>query len=227
LQPEDNIMPRIAPIPWDDLKPAQQKWMQDGLQSGGFTDAVPLQIMAYADHDAAPDDGDRHPNFPRHLLNGKLLELLRIRSAQLGGCEPCMASRKVPGATEELVACMINPALAGALSPRERIALEYLELLATDHFKIGDDLYRRLAEQFTTAEIVELGLTSSHMIGTHRFMHTLNIYGDTDPAIAYDAAQIGRTWAQVHGHSQATNKQHASDSTASEHDDRHARAQQA
>jgi hypothetical protein len=196
-------MPRIEPIPWDELKPSQRKWMEDGLNSGGFTDPVPLQIMAYADHDVAPNDGDRHPNFPRHLLGGKLLELLRIRSAQLGGCEPCMASRKVAGATEEVVACLINPALSG-LNPRERIALEYLELLATDHFKIGDEMYRRLAEHFTTAEIVELGLTCSHMIGTHRFMHTLNVYGDTDPVIAYDRTQVGKTWAELHGADQTS-----------------------
>jgi alkylhydroperoxidase family enzyme len=191
-------MPRIAPIPWEDIPPRARAWMEQGLNSGGFTDPVPLQIMAYADHDAAPDDGDRHPNFPKHLLGGKLLELLRIRSAQLGGCEPCQASRKVESATEELVACMVDPALMQKLSTRERLALEYLELMATDHFRIDDAVYRRLAEHFTTAEIVELGLTTSHMIGTHRFMHTLNIYGDTDPAIAYDPAQVGRTWAEVH-----------------------------
>lgn len=191
-------MPRIEPIPWDELKPSQRRWMEEGLSSGGFTDPLPLQIMAYADHETAPDDGDRHPNFPRHLLSGKLLELLRIRSAQLGGCEPCSRSRKVPGATEEAVACMIDPTRGSELSPRERIALEYLELLATDHFKIGDELYRRLAERFTTAEIVELGLTCSHMIGTHRFMHTLNVYGEAAPAIAYDPGQVGKTWAEVH-----------------------------
>lgn len=169
------------------------------MQSGGFTDPLPLQIMAYADHDQVPDDSDRHPNFPRHLLGGRLLELLRIRSAQLGGCEPCMASRKVAGATEEVVACMTDPSRAGQLTPRERIALDYLEKLATDHFSIGDEMYRRLAGHFTTAEIVELGLTCSHMIGTHRFMHTLNVYGDSDPVITYDPAQAGVTWADVHG----------------------------
>lgn len=192
-------MPRIAPVPWDEIAPSQRKWMEDGLANRGFTDPLPLQIMAYAGHDHVPDDGDRHPNFPKHLLGGKLLELLRIRSAQLGGCEPCQASRKVDGATEEVVACLIDPALSGRLTPRERIALEYIELLATDHFRIGDDMYRRLAEHFTTGEIVELGLTCAHMIGTHRFMHTMNIYGDTDPVIGYDPGQVGRTWAEVHG----------------------------
>jgi len=191
-------MPRIEPIPWQDLGKSQREWMESGLASGAFTDPLPLQIMAYADHESAPQDGDRHPNFPRHLLGGKLLELLRIRSAQLGGCAPCMASRKVEGATEEVVACLTDPALSGTLSVREQLALEYLNLLATDHHRIGAELYRRMAEHFTVAEIVELGMTCGHMIGTHRFMHTLDIYGSEDPVIRYDPRQIGVTWAQRH-----------------------------
>jgi alkylhydroperoxidase family enzyme len=190
-------MPRIQPIPFDDLPQSQKDMINEGMATRAFSDPLPLQIMAYAHHEHIPDDGDRHPNFPRHLLDGRLLELLRIRSAQLGGCEPCMASRKVDGASEEAVACMAGPSSGAELTPRETIALEYLQRLATDHFSIGDEMYRRLAEHFTTAEIVELGLTSSHMIGTHRFVHTLNIYGDTDPVIAYDPEQVGRSAAEV------------------------------
>ena len=189
-------MPRIEPMPWDDVPAKEREMIEAGMKSGGFTDPMPLQIFAYAAHDEAPDDGDRHPNFPRHLLPGRLLELLRIRSAQLGGCEPCMASRKVAGATPEAVACLTDPSLRGDLSQRERLALEFIELLATDHHKIGDDMYRRLAEHFTTAEIVELGLTCAHQIGTHRFLHTLDPYGDAPPVIPYDPAQAGVTWAQ-------------------------------
>jgi alkylhydroperoxidase family enzyme len=190
-------MPRIEPMPWDAMPAKERAYIEEGLQSGGFTDPLPLQIFAYASHEEAPDDGDRHPNFPRHLLPGRLLELLRIRSAQLGGCEPCMASRKVPGATAEAVACLTDPSLRGDLSARERLALEFIELLATDHHQIGDDLYRRLAEHFTTAEIIELGLTCAHQIGTHRFLHTLDPYGDAPPVIRYDPAQVGVSWTQA------------------------------
>jgi alkylhydroperoxidase family enzyme len=189
-------VPRIEPIPWEDLNPKQQEWMQAGMASGAYTERMPLQILAYADHDAPPDDGDRHPNYPRHLLEGKLLELVRIRSAQLGGCAPCSASRKVEGATEEAVACLLNPALRDDLSERERLALEFLELLSRDHYSIGDEFYRRLAQHFTTAEIIELGMTCAQTMGVHRFMHTLNFYGDDAPAIAYDPAQVGVSWAQ-------------------------------
>lgn len=191
-------MPRIQPIPWEDLKPKSRETIEAGMKSGAFTEALPVQILAYADHDTPPNDGDRHPNFPRHLLPGSLLELLRIRSAQLGGCEPCMASRKTENATEEVVACLLNPALRGNLTERERLALAFLELLATDHWKINVETYRGLARHFTTAEIVELGQTCAHMIGTHRFMHTLDVFGKADPAIGYDPAQVGVTWAETH-----------------------------
>ena len=192
-------MPRIEPIPWDALKAERRDMIEGGMAKGAFRIALPLQILAYADHDQVPDDGDRHPNFPRHLLDGTLLELLRIRSAQLGGCEPCMGSRKVKGATEEAVACLSSPALRGDLNARERLALEFLDLLATDHHRIGRDLYQRLAQHFTTAEIVELGSTAGHMIGSHRFLHTLDVFGEEEPVIAYAPEQVGSTWAEVHG----------------------------
>jgi alkylhydroperoxidase family enzyme len=188
-------MPRIEPIPWDELAPAQREAIEAGMASGAYTDPLPVQVLAYAAHDAVPDDGDRHPNFPRHLLGGKLLELLRIRSAQLGGCAPCMSSRKAQSATDEVVACLANPASSADLSPRERLALEYLELLATDHHRIDDETYARLAGHFTTAEIVELGMTCGGMIGMHRFMHTLDMHGASRPAIAYDPAQVGVAWS--------------------------------
>ena len=192
-------MPRIEPLPWDALNARQRERFEHSIKEGGSPpDKTASLILAYAEHDHVPDDGDRHYNFPRHLLGGRLLEMLRIRSAQLGGCEPCMNARKVDDVTEEVVACLA-PTLRSDLNERERRALQFLDLLATDHHKIDDAIYRGLAEVFTTAEIVELGQTCGHMIGTHRFIHTLDPYGDTDPVIRYDPAQVGVTWAELNG----------------------------
>ena len=48
-------MPRIAPIPWDKLKPEQRSAIQTGMDSGAYRIALPLQILAYGDHDQVPD----------------------------------------------------------------------------------------------------------------------------------------------------------------------------
>ena len=192
-------MPRIEPLPWDALSPKQLERFKVSIEKGGSPlDKTASLILAYAEHEHVPDDGDRHFNFPRHLLGGRLLEMLRIRSAQLGGCEPCMNARKVEGVTEAVVACL-SPTLRDDLTVRERRALGFLDLLATDHHRIDDAVYRGLAEVFTIAEIVELGTTCGHMIGTHRFIHTLDPYGETTPVIRYDPAQIGVSWAELHG----------------------------
>jgi alkylhydroperoxidase family enzyme len=191
-------MPLIEPLPWEALTLEQRGRFERSIQEGGSpSDKTASRILAYAEHDHIPDDGDRHFNFPRHLLNGRLLELLRIRSAQLGGCEPCMNARKVKEVTEEVVACLA-PSLRDDLTVRERRALQFLELLAKDHHRIDDAIYRGLAEVFTTAEIVELGRTCGHMIGTHRFIHTLDPYSEASPVIRFDPAQVGVSWDEAH-----------------------------
>lgn len=43
-----------------------------------------------------------------------------------------------------------------------------------------------LHEHFTTAEIVELGMMIAGLLGTHRFMRTLDLLGTAPAAIAYD-----------------------------------------
>lgn len=193
-------MPRIEPIPWEDLPEAERARMEHTIAHGGSpADKTATRILAYALHDRVPDDGDRHYNYPRHLLPGRLLEMLRIRSAQLGGCEPCMTARKVDSVTDAVAACLISPSLRADLSLREQRALEFLDLLATDHHRIGDETYRGLAEVFTVAEIVELGRTCGSMIGTHRFIHTLDPYGDGVPVLRYDPREVGVTWAERHG----------------------------
>jgi hypothetical protein len=37
------------------------------------------------------------------------------------------------------------------------------------------------------------------MIGMHRFIHTLDPYGDGKSVIAFDKAQMGVSWGDLHG----------------------------
>ena len=58
---------------------------------------------------------------------------------------------------------------------RERLALEYAELMALDHTAIGDDFFRRVREEFTDAEIVELTMAIGQYLGFGRFLHVLEV----------------------------------------------------
>jgi len=52
------------------LKPEQRSAIQTGIDSGAYRIALPLQILAYGDHDQAPMMAIA-TQFSRHLLDGK------------------------------------------------------------------------------------------------------------------------------------------------------------
>jgi hypothetical protein len=43
---------------------------------------------------------------------------------------------------------------------------------------------------FTTAQIVELGFACAEMMGSHRFTHTLDVFGTEPPVLPYAADQV-------------------------------------
>ena len=83
-----------------------------------------LQIFAYKTQQILMTNMARQaPGARTRLLGGRILELLRIRSAQLGECQPCMQSRKHDSITDEDVACLIAPGHGGDLTEQERLAI--------------------------------------------------------------------------------------------------------
>lgn len=176
-------MPIIAPLPMEEVDEASRARMEAGMATGMYTTTFPLRIVARAPAALAAMDESYKAVFRKSLLGDRLAELLRVRSAQINGCAPCSASRKEETVSEEDIACMVDPDAAN-YSPRERLALRFLTLMATDHHAVTPDVYRELATEFTTAEIVELGWTCSMNIAGHRFMHTLDALGDTPPILS-------------------------------------------
>jgi alkylhydroperoxidase family enzyme len=130
------------------------------------------------------------------LLGARIHELIRIRSAQLGECQPCMQSRKHDSITDEDVACLIAPG-SSQLTEQERLAVQFLDLLSADHHAIDDEVYRELGEVFTAAQIIELGFTCANAMGLHRFIHTLDVFGDSVPVIAYAPGQVDSAYTDV------------------------------
>jgi hypothetical protein len=76
------------------------------------------------------------------------------------------------GVTEELVCSLERPAEAPDLTPAERAALRYADLLATDHLAIDDAVYDDLRQYFTEGELVEIGLNCAIDVGIGRLNAT-------------------------------------------------------
>jgi alkylhydroperoxidase family enzyme len=182
-------MPIIEPIPHDQLSPVARKVIEDGDADGLYATPVPLQIFAYNTRQLISMDETRRARGDGSLLGGRILELIRIRSAQLGECQPCMQSRKHDSITDDDVACLLDVG-AGNLTDQERLAVTFIDLLSADHHAIDAAFYRELAEVFTAAQIVELGFTCAGSMGIHRFLHTLEIFGTDEPVVAYSPDQV-------------------------------------
>jgi hypothetical protein len=182
-------MPIIEPIPMDELPPVSRTAIQDGCDEGLYATPIPLQIFAYNTRKLLDMDDTRRIRGGGSLLGGRILELLRIRSAQLGECQPCMQSRKHDSITDEDVACLLDVD-GGDLTEQERLAVKFMDLLSADHHAIDREFYAELAKVFTAAQIVELGLSCAQSMGMHRFIHTLDVFGTDEPVIAYAADQV-------------------------------------
>src|ERR1700681_1875096 len=166
-------MPGLEPIPMDELAPGSRRIIEDGVAEGLYATPLPLQILDYLTAQLEDVHRARTERCTGTLLGGRILELIRIRSAQLGECQPCMQSRKHDSITDEDVACLVAPG-GSQLTEQERLAVEFLDLLSADHHAIDDDVYRELGRVFTAAQIVELGFTCANTMGLHRFIHTLD-----------------------------------------------------
>ncbi len=192
-------VPRIEPIPLEELAPEPRRIIEDGVADGTYATPIPLQIFAYKTSQILMTNAARGAWGQQSLLGGRILELLRIRSAQLGECQPCMQSRKHDSITDEDVACLISPG-GSDLTEQERLAVEFLDLLSGDHHAIDDEFYRRLGQVFTAAQIVELGFASANSMGLHRFIHTLDVFGKGAPVIPYSADQVDSAMADPSVH---------------------------
>jgi alkylhydroperoxidase family enzyme len=173
----------------DQLADEPRRIIEEGVAGGLYATPVPLQIFAYRTNQILMTNAARGAWGQKSLLGGRILELIRIRSAQLGECQPCMQSRKHDSITDEDVACLLAPG-HDTLTDQERLAIEFLDLLSADHHAIDDDTYRRLGEVFTAAQIIELGFTCANAMGLHRFIHTLDVFGNGEPVIAFDPSQV-------------------------------------
>jgi AhpD family alkylhydroperoxidase len=112
-------------------------------------------------------------------LDPRVHELVRMRVAQINNCTVCLAWRtpaaQEAGITDELLGAVDHFADVAEFTAAEKVAIEYAERFSTDSANIDDGFIARLAEHFTSADIVELTLVIGKYIAFGRFMQVLGL----------------------------------------------------
>lgn len=114
-------------------------------------------------------------------------EAARATIARINDCSLCKdfrTARDVPGRAEDPGAVPEalyegvgrGTAWEGA-TEREGLAAEFAERYATDHLRIDDELWGRLHEHFSDAELVDLGLCVACWLALGRFNQVFDIDG--------------------------------------------------
>ncbi|GHD09597.1 hypothetical protein GCM10007052_07910 [Halioglobus japonicus] len=73
------------------------------------------------------------------------------------------------------VCSLERPAEAENLSPREKLAIDFGERFATNHLSIDDAYFKRLKDEFTEAEVIELMLHCALYVGMGRLAALLDM----------------------------------------------------
>jgi alkylhydroperoxidase family enzyme len=84
------------------------------------------------------------------------------------------AGARQAGLTEVKIAAL-DDLDSDLFTPRERAALKFADMMATDHLKIDDALFAELRRHFSEAEIVELGVSTAVFIGFGRLNAVIGI----------------------------------------------------
>lgn len=82
---------------------------------------------------------------------------------------------KQQGLTEEQIGDLFNYNDSAILTPREKAAVRYADILAGDHTQASQELFDELREHFTEPEIIDLGFRITAFIGLGRFIRALGL----------------------------------------------------
>lgn len=182
---------KLAPQEWDErlrtaIRPENLTDLEQGLTR--YFAHCPEQALGLMGFGAALKQNRSLPE--------KLVELVRLRVAFFNQCRSCMAIRYADavadGVTEGLVCSLERPQEADNLTPAEKAAIRYGELMATDHLAITDATYAELRKHFSEAQIVELGMTVAFFVGFGRLAATWHMVEELPPA--FQTAETIAPW---------------------------------
>ena len=179
-------MPRISQMPFELIDPELQKIMAEYDGELGGSEFV--EVFA---HSPQTFKSFINLDFPlisetRGGIDPRITELARMMVAEKNDCRLCKAARfahaQKRGVTEELVQEIPRWRESTMLTPREKAAIHYAEVLAGDHKKADQALFDELRKYFTEEDIIDLGWRIVIFVGYGRFLHVLDLdIGHTCP----------------------------------------------
>jgi alkylhydroperoxidase family enzyme len=174
-------MARLRTLNIDEMSPEMQAVLGEKAAADPKTVGV-YRIWAQRPEIALAMKRFREELHKHSILSPRLIELMRLRIAFHNQCRSCMAIRYgnavEDGVTEDLVCELVAPEEAPNLTERERAALRYADLLASNHLAISDATFDDLRLHFTEPEIVELCAHAAHCLGFGRVNMSLDMVDD-------------------------------------------------
>lgn len=129
-------------------------------------------------------DGMVRTVYGSSILPAPEREVARMRIAQLNACQACATFRapsvRDAGVEEDLYTHLAEYQSYPGYSERQRLAIEYAGRFATDHDSIDDELFARLRQAFTDAEILDLTMCVAAYLGLGRALAVLGIENPAD-----------------------------------------------
>jgi alkylhydroperoxidase family enzyme len=77
--------------------------------------------------------------------------------------------------TEAMVEALGQVDASPGFTAREKLALQFAELMAVNHKQIDDDFFAALKQEFSAAQIIELGMLIGVFIGYGRLLAVLDL----------------------------------------------------
>ena len=192
-------MSNIAELPIEKWDPALRALVD--VESASPLQMKSTGIMAQAPHMAMANFAFLATAMQGRQLPRRLLELVRLRIGFHNQCRSCMAMRFQSalddGLTEDMVCSLEKPMEADNLSAREKAALAYADLFATNHFAIDHEVIDGLRPHFSESEIVELGMFAGFFLGIGRFLSSLDVIEEL-PAAYQDKSAKAAPWYAPH-----------------------------
>ncbi len=114
------------------------------------------------------------------LVERRVKEIIRLRLSVTHGCRFCNQGNRVDAISAGLSDADVDSIVAmdvGRFTEKEQAAIQLADEIALTNFegKLGENLYRRLKQHFSDAEILELGMVMGILAGMAKFLFAFDL----------------------------------------------------